>query len=158
MLGYRIVSLGVSMKVRCCALIVKDKRILTLKYLYPNSDVYALPGGGQQDGETMRAALIREVAEELSVDIEPTGILLVGDSPASKFLPQTVHVVFTARILSGDPAIASQHTKANACVWLDANHITKTMLYPAINAHIADYLDHQESPGYVENCMNRPWA
>ena len=41
-------------------------------------DTFYIPGGKREQGETDRAALIREIKEELSVDLAPETIRFVG--------------------------------------------------------------------------------
>jgi 8-oxo-dGTP diphosphatase len=53
-------------------LYVKDKQILSARS--KDKDTYYLPGGKREPGENDEAALLREVQEELSVDIIPETI------------------------------------------------------------------------------------
>jgi len=55
---------------------VKDKKILTTRS--KNKDTYYIPGGKREPGESDEAALIREIQEELSVDIIPETITYVN--------------------------------------------------------------------------------
>ncbi|GLV55024.1 DNA mismatch repair protein MutT [Dictyobacter sp. S3.2.2.5] len=48
---------------------IDDKRLLATRS--KGKDLFYLPGGKREPGETDRAALVREVREELSVDLEP---------------------------------------------------------------------------------------
>ena len=60
-------------KERACArgIVVKDDKIL-LSYL-PESDFYMTPGGGLEDGETISACCIREIAEETGYIVKSRG-------------------------------------------------------------------------------------
>lgn len=42
-------------------------------------DAYYIPGGKREPGETDRETLMREVAEELSVNLIPSSIKYIGD-------------------------------------------------------------------------------
>lgn len=61
------------------AIIVDEDKILTLfRRKRINDDVkeyYSLPGGGQENGESLEENVIREVKEELSIDISILGYL-----------------------------------------------------------------------------------
>ncbi|GCE08603.1 NUDIX hydrolase [Dictyobacter aurantiacus] len=48
---------------------ITDKRLLATRSR--GKDLFYLPGGKREPGETDRAALVREVQEELSVALEP---------------------------------------------------------------------------------------
>ncbi|WP_119344129.1 NUDIX hydrolase [Facilibium subflavum] len=51
---------------------IQDKRLLMAKS--KDSDRYYLPGGKPESGESDKAALIREIKEELSVDVIPSSL------------------------------------------------------------------------------------
>lgn len=57
--------------IRNCAkaIIIRDGRLLTIKYSDEGGEYYALPGGGQLHGETLPEALHREVREELGLSV-----------------------------------------------------------------------------------------
>ncbi len=53
-------------------LYIKDKQILSTRS--KGKDVYYIPGGKRESGESDQDALIREIKEELSIDIIPETI------------------------------------------------------------------------------------
>ncbi len=55
---------------------IKDKKVLMARS--HGQDVFYTPGGGREEGETSEQALIREVKEELLVDIVPETIKHYG--------------------------------------------------------------------------------
>jgi 8-oxo-dGTP diphosphatase len=55
---------------------VKDKRVLST--LSKGKDTWYIPGGKREGKETDHEALIREINEELSVDLIPGSIVLYG--------------------------------------------------------------------------------
>jgi len=62
------------------ALIVRDDRILLLrKQGYTDGERFALPGGGQDPGETLQQALQRECQEEIGTQVLIHDLLHVAD-------------------------------------------------------------------------------
>jgi len=62
------------------ALIIRDGRILLIRKEYEDGcQKFALPGGGQDTGETLANALIRECKEEVGADISNITLLHVVD-------------------------------------------------------------------------------
>jgi len=62
------------------ALIVRDDRILLLrKEGYSDGERFALPGGGQDPGETLQQALLRECREEIGTQVLIHDLLHVAD-------------------------------------------------------------------------------
>jgi len=55
---------------------IKDRRVL--ETLSHDKDVWYIPGGKREEGESDEAALIREIKEELSVEIIAESIKLYG--------------------------------------------------------------------------------
>ena len=57
------------MKIRPAGVIEEQGKVLFLRYAYPQGDVYGIPGGGVEEGESLRHALVREMEEELGLTI-----------------------------------------------------------------------------------------
>ncbi|KHO47584.1 MAG: NUDIX hydrolase [archaeon GW2011_AR5] len=57
-------------------ILIKDRKVLST--ISKGKDTYYIPGGKREKGETDGQALIREIKEELSVDIIPPTIKLYG--------------------------------------------------------------------------------
>jgi 8-oxo-dGTP diphosphatase len=63
------------------ALVWRDRQILLIRRgRAPSEGEWSIPGGGQELGETLFDAAIREVREETGVEVEPVGILTAVDS------------------------------------------------------------------------------
>lgn len=65
-------------------------------------EYYSLPGGGLEEGETLEENVIREVKEELSVDIKVLGY--VGSSEDDKSIQHYFH----AEIINGTPKLGGE--------------------------------------------------
>lgn len=90
------------------AAIIRDGRVLIIRRAAGiATGIYTLPGGVVEAGETLTQAVIREVREETSIEIEPVTlagfretILHDKDGKASRHF---VILCFAARWLSGEP-------------------------------------------------------
>jgi len=65
---------------RVRAIIIEDKKVLTIKRTKPETIYWAIPGGGVEDDETNKQALIREAKEEMGLDIEVKELFLEMNS------------------------------------------------------------------------------
>ena len=147
------------MRVRGAALIVEEGRFLVLAYDYPKGRIYAIPGGGMEEGESLAATVVREYREEMGLDIEIGRLRYVGDMMSHGDISQAVHVVFEARILAGEPVLNAHHTSASEVLWLDLAKLDSVSLYPAINREImADQTRANPAARYLGDCMARDWS
>jgi 8-oxo-dGTP diphosphatase len=63
---------------RAFASIIKNNYILMTKHVYPDGSFWTLPGGGLEAGETYEEAVVREVKEEVNLDVEVVDYLFTG--------------------------------------------------------------------------------
>ena len=66
-------------RVSAKAIIIENGKILLIKHEDKYGEWYGLPGGGQENGETLVEALIRECQEEISATIEVKDVLYIRD-------------------------------------------------------------------------------
>ena len=91
--------------------IFRDDRILLVRRARsPASGFYSLPGGRVEFGESLHAALHREVDEETRLRIEIVGLagwreVLPGASGSGHYLIMS----FAARWLGGEPVLNDEH-------------------------------------------------
>jgi len=137
------------MKVRPSALILKDDCILTLRYNYGNINVFALPGGNPDPGESLSEALARELMEELGITAEVNSMVLSGEVIWDEIKKETLHMVFASKISSGDAALNPVHTTALEIVWLPLSAVCETLLYPNVGKFLLKYLDENRESMHV---------
>ena len=76
------------------ALIVNKEGKILLTKSHKWFDKYTLPGGHIEVGETMRDAVIREVREEVGLDVEVAEILLMQEAIFAKEFWKRKHFIF----------------------------------------------------------------
>ncbi|RIJ77830.1 (deoxy)nucleoside triphosphate pyrophosphohydrolase [Nakamurella silvestris] len=107
------------------AAIVRDGRVLAARRTHPRREAgkWELPGGKVEPGETPQDALVREIAEELGVDIRV--IRRIG--PAVPLAVELVLHTYLAELISGDPEPAEHDRIA----WLAAAELDGVHWLPA---------------------------
>lgn len=97
----------------CGAAIVdaEGRRLLARRLTPPEAGHFGLLGGKIDPGESTRAAILREIAEEIGVEIEALGFLCAVDQIGQDG-EHWVSIVERARIVSGVPAIREPHKLA----------------------------------------------
>ena len=137
------------MRVRPSALIIERNCVLTMKYRYGGQDVYALPGGSPDPGETLPEAVVRELREELGVETEVGRMVLCGEVPGDGKRADALHVVFAAHLIAGLPELNPEHTSARSVEWLAPGDLAEKYLYPNVGKEIAALLAGGGPPGYL---------
>jgi ADP-ribose pyrophosphatase YjhB (NUDIX family) len=121
-------------------IIVREGRLLALKCRDQEGVWYALPGGGQQVGETLEQALRRECLEELGCEVSMGRLRLVRDyiaknhEFAAETAPDThqVELMFECHLAS-EPSFATQpDTMQEGFEWLEISRLQGCRLYPRI--------------------------
>lgn len=137
------------MKVRPAALIIKNNCVLLLQYNYAGVDVFGLPGGNPDPGETLAETLERELAEELGIEIEVKKMCIVGEVILPQLKNDVLHCVFEAHIVAGQPSPNPTQTTALDAVWKAIDQLGALNLYPNVGHQIGVFLENQNAPVYV---------
>ena len=86
----------------------------------PALNLYTLPGGAVEVGETLVDAVIREVREETSLSIEPVALAghreVIARDNQGKVERHFVILCFAARWLAGEPVLSDELDDSR---WLD---------------------------------------
>lgn len=131
------------------AIIVSDGHILCIKCSDPMGFYYLLPGGGQEPGEPLSDAVVRECREEIGADVTVGDLAFVRDyiSAHHEFAdeePEPVHQVelmFMCKLV--DPTQVqigdSPDTYQIGVEWLPLATLSDYRLYPqALRSHLAE--------------------
>ncbi|MPR34291.1 NUDIX domain-containing protein [Salmonirosea aquatica] len=129
------------MRVRPCALIIERNCVLTMKYRYGGADVYALPGGNPDPGESLSEVIIRELREELGIETEVDQLVLCGEVIGGDERKDALHAVFIVHMVAGLPQLNPEHTSAVSIEWLSINELDTKHLYPNVGQAVRAYLE-----------------
>ncbi len=144
------------MKVRPSAVIIKDDCILTLRYNYQSTDVFALPGGNPDPGENLTEALSRELQEEMGITVKICNLMVCGDVIWNEIQKETHHTVFIAQIITGIPKLNPKETTALDIHWLPISELSNHLLYPNFGKEITNCIQNKKTLGYLGRA-NQPY-
>ncbi|MER7550183.1 NUDIX domain-containing protein [Streptomyces anulatus] len=105
-----------SMVVAASAVVTDDQGRILLQRRRDN-DLWALPGGGMDLGDSLPGTAVREVKEETGLDIEITGLVGTYTDPrhiieySDGEVRRQFNVCFTARVTGGSLAISEESTE-----------------------------------------------
>ena len=118
------------MRNSCKALIIKDGKYLLLRRTSdpPQFDkLWDFPGGRQDEGETLEQTLIREVKEEIQLNIIPNKI-----EKDVKFKDEEFDMhffIYSITSYTGDIVLNEEHDKY---AWFSEEEIKKLDLHPSV--------------------------
>jgi len=85
------------------AVIERDGSVVLVKRLNPPyKDMWCIPGGFLELGETAEEGTIREAEEETGLKVEITGLIGVYSDPKRDPRGHTVGIVYSCKVLSGN--------------------------------------------------------
>lgn len=145
------------MRVRPCALIIERNSVLTMKYRYGDTDVYALPGGNPDPGEGLSEVIMRELREELGIETEVDQLVLCGEVIGEDGRKDALHAVFLVHLIAGMPIINPEHTSALEIKWLSLAELESLHLYPNVGQEIRAFIDGR-LPGTYLGKIDQPYA
>jgi ADP-ribose pyrophosphatase YjhB (NUDIX family) len=114
-----------------------------------DNQLWALPGGAQEIGESVREAVRREVREETGIEVEVTGVSGIYSDPAHVIaydngeVRQEFSLCFSARPLSGSLRPSSESRQVR---WVSPAEIDSLNIHPSMRLRIQHGLSGQDSP------------
>lgn len=104
-------------------LYIKDKKVLCARS--KGKETYYIPGGKRDPGEGDQEALIREIKEELSVDINANSVEYYGTFKAQADGKPEGTMVKVTCYQAGFTGELSVDSEIEEMAWLDSNDIDK---------------------------------
>ncbi|WP_432753354.1 NUDIX hydrolase [Streptomyces sp. JL2001] len=114
-----------------------------------DNDLWALPGGGVDVGESVAAAAVRETKEETGLDVEVTGLVGIYTNPAHVIayddgeVRQQFSICFTAKITGGDLRTSSESKEV---AFVSPERLDELNIHPSMRLRIDRALSDETEP------------
>jgi ADP-ribose pyrophosphatase YjhB (NUDIX family) len=109
--------------------IVRDDEGRVLLIHKTDNDLWALPGGGHEIGESIADTVVREVKEETGYDVEVIGVSGIYTNPGHVMayedgeVRQQFSIAFAARLVGGEPRTSSESKRVEWVAPADAEDL-----------------------------------
>jgi 8-oxo-dGTP diphosphatase len=111
---------------------VVDGDVVLTRHLKDGRRYHLLPGGGVGYGETLEAALLREIAEETGLEVEIGRPVLVSDTIDPLGERHVVNIVFLAQVTGGVITTSPADPRVEAVDLVSPSRLAKLDLRPPI--------------------------
>ena len=124
------------------AVVIDDDNRIVLQRRRDN-EMWALPGGVMELGESVAECAVRETLEETGLEVEVTGIVGVYSDPKHVFayddgeVRQEFSICVLARVRGGNIEVSDESHEVQA---FTADEIAELPMVPSIRLRISDYL------------------
>lgn len=116
------------------AIVLRDGKILVNRCVSRFGEYYALPGGGQREGETLLEAVRRELLEETGYRVSPlrlSGIYERVCKNREGGLSHKLYFVFLCRLEDEQSAAPTRRDDFQVGMeWVDAGELRRRNLFP----------------------------
>lgn len=124
-------------RVRVAALLLDGEgRVVVVRHRFGASTYHLLPGGGVDYGETLEAALVREVAEETGLECKVLRPVLLNDTIAPDGTRHIVNITFEARIVGGEMTDSPNDDRVEAAELVEVSALEGMDLRPPVAGQI----------------------
>ena len=132
--------------------VVTDDQNRVLLIRRTDNSLWALPGGAIELGETVSAAVVREVREETGIDVEVAGLVGIYSDPKHIVafddgeVRQQFSLCFRARPIGGTLRVSSESSEVE---WVDSAEIASLDMHPAQRLRLSHGVDPSRSTPYI---------
>lgn len=109
----------------------KGRLLLLQRLKAPEAGAWGLPGGKVDFGEPVKAAVMREIKEELGVEIALTGLACLTEIIDKGDGRHWVSPVYRAQIVSGTPKLM-EPDKHGGLGWFDLSQMPEVLTTPTL--------------------------
>lgn len=123
--------------------VVVDAQGRLLLHRRRDNDLWALPGGAMEAGESIADTAVREVHEETGYDVRPLYVVGVYSDPKHVFayddgeVRQEFSVCIACELVSGEAAVSDE---SHEVAWFAADDVRGLPMHDRIRVRALDYL------------------
>ncbi|KIF75603.1 DNA mismatch repair protein MutT [Streptomyces sp. 150FB] len=129
--------------------VITDDRGRILLQRRRDNDLWALPGGGMEMGDSLPGTAVREVKEETGLDVEITGLVGTYTDPRHVIaytdgeVRRQFNVCFRARVVGGTLAISEESTELR---FVEPGELGELPMHHTQQLRLQHFLENRPAP------------
>lgn len=129
--------------------VVRDDQGRVLLIHKTDNDLWALPGGGHEIGESIVDTVVREVKEETGFDVVVEALTGTYTNPGHVMayddgeVRQQFSIAFRAKLIGGTARTSSESSEVE---WVDPKDLSTLELHPSMRLRIQHALEDRDAP------------
>lgn len=134
------------------SVIVRDETGRILLIHRTDNDLWSIPGGAMEPGESARQAAVRETQEETGYDVEITGLVGIYTDPnhiiaySDGEVRSQFSICLTGTVTAGQARTSSESSEV---VWQPVDQLDDLNIHPSIRLRINHALDTSRTEPWV---------
>lgn len=138
------------------AIIEEADSIVLVLNRWKIGDAWGLPGGQLEEGEMLQDALVREVAEETGLVIEPVDLAYIVDTHNQIYNNHFLVHVFQCRIVGGNLTPPTADPYVIDARWVRRDEVPRFMTWSTYRDPLMGWLNGVEQVYYLDRDGYRP--
>jgi 8-oxo-dGTP diphosphatase len=135
-------------RIRTAGLIIENGKLLLISHKKNGKEYWLVPGGGVDFGESSHQALVREMKEELSIDVEPGDLLFTADSIEKKGKRHILNLFFSCRRCGGVLSLGKD-PRLSGFGFFSADEILSMKIFPPCKNELAAIVTGNKIQTYI---------
>jgi ADP-ribose pyrophosphatase YjhB (NUDIX family) len=141
-----------SLVVAVSAVVANDRGEVLLQKRTDN-ELWGLPGGAMDLGESIGQAVVREIREETGLEVQPTGLVGIYSDPghvivyANGEVRQEFSICFVARIVGGEVSVADH--ESTEVRFVPTSEIAELAMHRSTRLRLQHFLEQRSSPYFT---------
>lgn len=137
-------------------LIEEEERVAVVLNRWPIGDVWSLPGGRLEPGESLTDCVVREIEEECGLLVAPVELAYVIDAHNQVHDQQFLVHVFSCRRVAGELRTPQGDEFVTDARWVHRDEVARYITWPCYREPVLAYLAGHDQAYWLDRDAYRP--
>jgi 8-oxo-dGTP diphosphatase len=138
------------------ALIEDEEHIALVLNRWPLGDIWSLPGGQVESGESLLDSVVRDAHEETGLLVAPVQLVYVVDAHNQIHDTHFLQHVFSCRVVNGQLSLSGADEFVIDVKWVKRDEVARYITWPVYRDPLLAYLAGHEQVYWLDRDAYRP--